>query len=138
MELWAEEAVKSSRWRPYIICCLTLFKQEVAMELKKVTAILRSRLLENVEERLKKMGVKGMSVTLVKGYGEYKYILPQDWLTTHVRIEIFTEKTKAEEIAVAIMEVAHTGGAGDGIVCIEPVEKIFRIRTRSEAMPGEI
>lgn len=108
------------------------------MELKQVTAILRSRLLGNVEERLNKMGVKGLSITFVKGYGEYKYILPQDWLTTHVRIEIFTEKTKAEEIAAAIIEVAHTGGAGDGIICILPVEKIFRIRTQSEVTPNEI
>ncbi len=108
------------------------------MELRKVNAIVRSRLLEDVEERLKKMGIKGLTITRVKGYGENKAILAQDWLGTYARIEIFTEKTKAEEIAVAIMEVAHTGGAGDGIVSILPVEKIFRIRTKSEARPGEI
>lgn len=107
------------------------------MELRKVNAIIRSRLLEDVEERLKKIGVKGLTVTRVKGYGEDKSIWAQDWLGTHARIEIFTEKTKAEKVAAAIMEVAHTGGPGDGVICIIPVEKIFRIRTKSEIKPDE-
>jgi nitrogen regulatory protein P-II 1 len=102
------------------------------MELRKVNAIIRSRLLEDVEERLKNIGIKGLTVTRVKGYGESKSIWAEDWLGTHARIEIFAEKSKAEKIATAIMEVAHTGGPGDGIICILPVEKIFRIRTKSE------
>lgn len=108
------------------------------MEFRKVNAIIRSRLLEEVEEQLKKIGVRGLTVTRVKGYGENKSIWAQDWLGTHARIEIFTEKSKAEKIATAIMEVAHTGGPGDGIICILPVEKIFRIRTKSEIRPNEI
>jgi len=108
------------------------------MELRKVVAIIRSRLLEDVEERLKKIGVKGLTVTCIKGYGEEKVICAQDWLGTHARIEIFTEKSKAEKIANVIMEVAHTGGAGDGIICIIPVEKIFRVRTKSGIRPDEI
>jgi nitrogen regulatory protein P-II 1 len=108
------------------------------MELRKVNAIIRSRLLGDVEERLKKIGIKGLTVTRVKGYGENKSIWSQDWLGAHARIEIFTEKSKAEKIAAAIMEVAHTGGPGDGIVCILPVEKTFRIRTKSEVRPNEI
>jgi nitrogen regulatory protein P-II 1 len=94
--------------------------------------------LEDVEERLKKIGVKGLTVTRVKGYGEAKSIWSQDWLGAHARIEIFAEKNKADQIAAAIMEVTHTGGAGDGILSILPVEKIFRIRTKSEIKPSEI
>lgn len=108
------------------------------MELRKIIAIIRSRLLEDVEERLRKIGIKGLTVTRVKGYGENKSTWAQDWLGTHARIEIFTEKTKADEIVAAIMEVAHTGGPGDGIICILPAEKIFRIRTKSEVRPNEI
>jgi nitrogen regulatory protein P-II 1 len=108
------------------------------MELKKVNAIIRSGLLEEVEERLKTIGVKGLTVTRVKGYGEDKSIWARDWLGTHARIEIFTEKMKAERIAQAIMEVAYTGGPGDGIISIIPVEKVFRIRTKSEVRPDEI
>lgn len=64
------------------------------MELRKVNAIVRSRLLEDVEERLKKMGIKGLTITRVKGYGENKAILAQDWLGTYARIEIFTGKPR--------------------------------------------
>ena len=108
------------------------------MEFRKVDAIVRSRLLEDIEKCLKKMGVKGLTITPVKGYGENKAILAKDWLGTHARIEIFTEKTKADQIAAAIMEVAHTGGLGDGVVCILPVERVFRIRSKSEATFDEV
>jgi nitrogen regulatory protein P-II 1 len=108
------------------------------VELRKVIAIIRSRFLEDVEEKLKKMKVKGLTVTRVKGYGEAKSIWSQDWLGSHARIEIFVEKVRAYEIASAIMEVAHTGGPGDGIICVLPVEKIFRIRTKSEIKLEEI
>ena len=108
------------------------------MELKKIIAIIRSGLLRDVEERLKKIGVRGLTVTRVKGYGEDKAIWAQDWLGEHARIEIFADKTKADAVAAAIMEVAHTGTPGDGIICFLPVEKIFRIRTKSEVKPDEI
>jgi nitrogen regulatory protein P-II 1 len=108
------------------------------MELKKIIAIIRSGLLRDVEERLKKIGVRGLTVTRVKGYGEDKAIWAQDWLGEHARIEIFADKIKADAIAAAIMEVAHTGAPGDGIICVLPVEKIFRIRTKFEVKPDEI
>jgi nitrogen regulatory protein P-II 1 len=109
------------------------------MELRKVTAIVRTRVLEDIEKRLRKMGIQGMSVFKVKGFGEDKYLLAERAVSTHahVKIEIFLEKTKAYEIAAAILETAHTGGPGDGIICVLPVEKIFRIRTKSEIKPDE-
>ncbi len=108
------------------------------MKLRKIIAIIRSRLLEDVEEELKKIGVRGLTVTRVKGYGEQKSIWAEDWLGNHARIEKFAEKNKADLIANIIMKVAHTGGPGDGIICILPVEKILRIRTKSEIKPDEI
>jgi nitrogen regulatory protein P-II 1 len=108
------------------------------MELRKVTAIIRSDTLDRVEERLQNIGVKGLTVTNVKGFGEYANFFTHTWLVTHSRIEIFTEKNRAEQIAGAIMQAAHTGGAGDGIVVLLPVEKVFRIRTKNEAQPGEL
>ena len=108
------------------------------MELRKVTAIIRSRSLKQVEERLQAMNVKGMSVSNVRGYGEYANFFTHDWQVTHSRIEIFTEKSNAERIVHAIMESAHTGMSGDGIIAILPVEKLFRIRTRAEAVRDDI
>lgn len=100
------------------------------MNFRKVIAIFRSSRLKTVEERLRSLRVQGVSVTKVKGFGEFASFYESDWLCTHVRIEIFTSKLKADEIAKAIMEAAHTGIKGDGIVAIIPVESVCRIRTK--------
>jgi nitrogen regulatory protein P-II 1 len=108
------------------------------MDLRKITAIIRSSELEKVEESLKNLGVKGISVSRVKGYGEYADFYKSDWMVTHARMEIFTEKSKVDEIVSAIMETAHLGIAGDGIVAVLPVERLFRIRTGTEVSSDEI
>lgn len=50
-------------------------------------------------------------------------------------MEVFTKKDKVETITSAILEVAHTGQPGDGVVAVVPIEKLYLIRTRSEATP---
>ncbi len=107
------------------------------MGFRKIVAIVRNEALEKVEGRLVDMNVKGITVTQVKGYGEYANFFNPDWLVTHSRIEIFTDGTRTDDIAGAIMEVAHTGMEGDGIIAVIPVEKLFRIRTRSEITQEE-
>jgi nitrogen regulatory protein P-II 1 len=111
---------------------------EERMELRNVIAIIPTEILGNVEKQLQKIGVKGVTVTQVTGYGEHKDLLRENWLHTHARIEIFAAKTKADLIAAVIMETACTGMPGNGIVCILPVEKVYRIRSKSEANPDEI
>jgi len=108
------------------------------MNYRKVTAIIRRDVLEKVERKLQEMGVRGISVTRVKGYGEYADFYSRDWLVSHARIEIFTTESQADVIAKAIMEVAHVGLEGDGVVAVLPVEKLYRIRTRSEAITDDI
>ncbi len=108
------------------------------MDFRKVTAIVRCESCEKVEQKLQTLGVHGFSISKVRGYGEYADLYSNDWMVTHARIEIFTEASKAEEIAEAIMEAAHVGLEGDGIIAVLPVEKLFRIRTRSEFKPGEV
>ncbi len=100
------------------------------MKFRKVTAIIRPDLLEQVEDRLKSLNVPGVSVTKIKGYGEYANFFKSDWLCTHSRVEVFTSADKATEIAEGIMDAAHTGVEGDGIVAILPVEAVYHIRTK--------
>ena len=59
------------------------------MDYRKVTAIIRRDVLEKVELKLQEMGVRGISVTRVKGYGEYLDFYFRDWLVSLARIEIF-------------------------------------------------
>jgi nitrogen regulatory protein P-II 1 len=107
------------------------------MRYRKVTGIIRTERLENVERRLQKIHVRGVTVTRCKGYGEYETFVQRQWLVTHVRIEIFCASERADAIAKAIMEEAHTGAMGDGIVAVLPVEEIYRIRTKDKIAQTE-
>lgn len=106
--------------------------------LRKVTAIVRVDVLEAVERRLQELRVPGLTVTKVKGYGEYVNFFTRDRMTEHARIEIFLRRQRADEVARAIVDAAHTGGAGDGIVVVLPVESIYRIRSRAVASSDEL
>jgi len=100
-------------------------------EYRKVTAIFRIERLECVERALQDVQVRGVSVTRVKGYGEYVDPYARDWMTEHARIEIFTPAAQAPRIVEAISCAACTGTRGDGIVCVLPVESLRQIRTRA-------
>lgn len=108
------------------------------MEFRKVTAIVRRERLEDVERRLIEIGVAGVTVTAVKGFGEYANFFRGDWLVPHVRLEIFTLAERAEALARAILDAASTGCAGDGVIAILPVEEVIRIRTKARAEPGTV
>ena len=105
------------------------------MGLSAVIAIVRREALERVEEALRIMGVSGVSISKVKGYGEYHNFFVADSLTDNVRIEIFTRTESTEAISAAIVAAAHTGSRGDGIVVIHPIEKFINIRLRAEVIP---
>jgi nitrogen regulatory protein P-II 1 len=102
------------------------------MEFKKIVAIVRSSVLEGVEERLRQLGVKGISVSRVKGFGEYINYFKENRMVDHVRIDIFVEQSAVDGIVGAIIDSAHRGIPGDGIVAVQPVEKLYRIRTKCE------
>jgi nitrogen regulatory protein P-II 1 len=102
------------------------------MNVKKVTAIVRTDVLEDVESRLRQLGVPGLTVWRVKGFGEYANFFTPDWMSTYARVEIFTDAAQAQQIVDTIMRAAHTGTAGDGIVALLPVDRLFRIRDGRE------
>jgi nitrogen regulatory protein P-II 1 len=106
-----------------------------AMDAKLIIANIGSDRLQEVEKRLERMGVERINVSKVKGFGEYHNFFAPNWLTDEVRIEVFTKREEAEAIASAIMDAAHTGVPGDGVIAIVPIEKLYVIRTRSEATP---
>lgn len=101
----------------------------------KVTAIVRVEDVERVEAALQEIHVSGVSVTRVKGYGEYADFFARDWLADHARFEVFTGRERAGEVARAILAAASSGTRGDGIVCLLPVEQVWRVRSRSLLPP---
>lgn len=107
------------------------------MDIKLIIAFIRRDKLEEVERKLQDIGVERINVARVKGYGEYHDFFTRDWMVEEVRMEIFTRQDEAEVVATAILEAAHTGLPGDGIVAVMPTEKLYLIRTRAEATPSE-
>ncbi len=108
------------------------------MEFRKIVAIIRTGKLEAVEDRLQAAGVMGITVTQVKGFGEWSDAYSPGWLGVHARIEIFTSSSEVGRIAQTILDAAHTGEAGDGILAVIPVETVYRIRTKAVAKAFEI
>lgn len=104
----------------------------------KITAIIRSERLQDVEARLQEIGVHACSVTVVTGCGEYADYFKKNHMTQHARIEIFAPDERSEHIARAVMEAAHVGMPGDGIVAILPVQRLFRIRSKAEAGADDV
>ncbi|MGQ0525998.1 MAG: P-II family nitrogen regulator [Betaproteobacteria bacterium] len=103
------------------------------MDIKLVVAIIRSERLEATEEQLQAMGVERVNVSKVKGYGEYHNFFSRTWMLDEVRLEIFTRADEVEKITRAILDAAHTGVPGDGVVAVLPVEQFFLVRTGTQA-----
>ncbi|GAA5482198.1 nitrogen regulatory protein PII [Haloferula luteola] len=104
--------------------------------MKKIEAIIKPFKLEEVKEALAEVGIQGMTVTEVKGFGRQKghteiyrgseYTV--DFLPK-VKIEIIVDDAQAGAVSEAIVKSANTGKIGDGKVFISPVEEAIRIRT---------
>lgn len=104
--------------------------------MKLVKAIIKPFKLEEVKEALSEVGIEGMTVTEVKGFGRQKghteiyrgseYTV--DFLPK-VMIEIVVDDEEAQKTAEAVANAAKTGKIGDGKVFIMPVESAIRIRT---------
>jgi nitrogen regulatory protein PII len=104
--------------------------------MKKIEAIIKPFKLEEVKEALAEVGVQGMTVTEVKGFGRQKghteiyrgseYTV--DFLPK-VKIEIVVDDAQAEGVAQAIVKSANTGKIGDGKVFLSTIEEAIRIRT---------
>jgi len=102
------------------------------MDFVNIIAIVRSEVLEKVETRLREVAAPGVTVSPIRGYGEYADLYKEDWMVDQMRVEVFAEAERAEELAAAIMDAAHTGVEGDGIVAVVPVQQLYHIRTRRQ------
>jgi nitrogen regulatory protein P-II 1 len=107
------------------------------MNFKYIVAIVRSDAFHALEAKLASLRVGGMTVTTVKGFGEYRNYFVDDWLSEHRKIEIFAEESQVETLCDAILEVAHSDTPGAGIVAVMPVETFLHVRTRSETLSGD-
>jgi nitrogen regulatory protein P-II 1 len=104
--------------------------------MKKIEAIIKPFKLDDVKEALNEIGIQGMTISEVKGYGRQKghkeiyrgaeYVV--DFIPK-IKIEIVVEASRAEEVVDKIREAANTDKIGDGKIFVFTVEQAIRVRT---------
>ena len=104
--------------------------------MKQITAIVKPFKLEEVREALAEIGVSGLTVTEVKGFGRQKghtelyrgaeYVV--DFLPK-VKVEVILQEAEVERALEAIVKAARTGKIGDGKIFVTDVGQVIRIRT---------
>ncbi|MDQ3764792.1 MAG: P-II family nitrogen regulator [Actinomycetota bacterium] len=104
--------------------------------MRLVTAIVKPFTLEDVKSALEQIGVLGMTVSEVQGYGRQKghtevyrgaeYAVD---FVPKLRVEVVVDDTQVDKTIEAVVEAARTGKIGDGKVWVTPVETVVRVRT---------
>ena len=107
--------------------------------MKKIEAVIKPFKLEEVKEALANVGVAGMTVSEVKGYGRQQghselyrgaeYVV--DFLPK-IKIELIVVDEDVDKIVAVIIEAAKTGKIGDGKIFVSSIEKVIRIRTKEQ------
>jgi nitrogen regulatory protein P-II 1 len=104
--------------------------------MKKVEAIIKPFKLDDVKEALNGIGIKGMTISEVKGYGRQKghkeiyrgaeYVV--DFIPK-AKLEIIVDTPMVDEVIETIRQAANTGKIGDGKIFVLPIEEVIRVRT---------
>ena len=104
--------------------------------MKKIEAVIKPFKLDDVKEALNEIGIQGMTISEVKGYGRQKghkeiyrgaeYVV--DFIPK-IKIEIVVAADRADQVVQKIREAANTNKIGDGKIFIIPVEQALRVRT---------
>ena len=106
--------------------------------MKKIVAIIKPFKLDDVKEALNELGITGMTISEVKGYGRQKghkeiyrgaeYVV--DFIPK-IKIELIVKAEQVDEIITKIREAALTDGGkiGDGKIFVTPIEQVIRVRT---------
>lgn len=105
--------------------------------LKKIEAIIRPNKLDEVEKALADMGVSGITISQVLGWGRQKGSTTEIYrgrefktrLLNKVKIETIVPEQDSQKVKDLIMNIAGTGNIGDGVIWITSVEEFVRIRT---------
>ena len=104
--------------------------------MKKIEAIIKPFKLDDVKEALNEIGIQGMTISEVKGYGRQKghkeiyrgaeYVV--DFIPK-IKIEVIVESARVVQVVEMIRTSANTGKLGDGKIFVLPVEQVIRVRT---------
>ena len=104
--------------------------------MRLVTAVIKPFKLEDVKAALEMLGIEGLTVSEVQGFGRQKghtevyrgaeYTVD---LVPKVRVDVLVDELHADKVVASIVEAARTGKIGDGKVWVTPVDTVVRVRT---------
>ncbi|WP_027186504.1 P-II family nitrogen regulator [Desulfovibrio inopinatus] len=104
--------------------------------MKKIEVVTRPYKLDEIKEALTELGIKGMTVVEVKGFGRqrghkevYRGAEYQVDFTPKIKIELVVDSDMVPHVVKTIQDNARTGEVGDGKIFISPIEDVVRIRT---------
>ena len=104
--------------------------------MKKVECIVRPAKLEEVIVAVEKLGISGLNITQIAGYGKqkgtkkvYRGVEYEVKLKEKLKIELVVEEEEAEAVVEAIVEATRTGEVGDGKIFVYEIEEAVRVRT---------
>ena len=104
--------------------------------MKLITAIVKPFVLEDVKGALEQLGVLGMTVSEVQGYGRqkghteiYRGVEYSVDFVPKIRIEVVVDEAQVDKTIDALIEATRTGKIGDGKIWVTPVETVVRVRT---------
>ena len=104
--------------------------------MKKIEAIIKPFKLDEVKDALNDIGVSGMTICEVKGFGRqrghkeiYRGAEYQVDFIPKMKIVVVVDSSMADKVVATITEKAHTGKIGDGKIFVSPLDKVIRIRT---------
>ncbi len=104
--------------------------------MKKIEAIIKPFKLDDVKEALSAIGIKGMTISEVKGYGRqkghkeiYRGAEYQVDFIPKIKMELIVDAGQVDEITECIRTAALTGKIGDGKIFVMPIEEVIRVRT---------
>jgi nitrogen regulatory protein PII len=110
-------------------------QQEIA-PMKKIETIIQPFKLDEVKDALNRIGVSGMTINEVKGFGRqrghkeiYRGAEYQTDFVPKVKLDLVVDSDLADKVVATITEVANTGHVGDGKIFVMPIEGAYRIRT---------
>lgn len=102
--------------------------------MKMVTAFVRSDYSKDICRRLVDAGVKGLSLSRVRGMGQgLKWVKLDTY--GHTKLEIMIREEQLERIIDVLIDAAWTGVPGDGVIAVHSLERVVRIRTRETFYP---
>lgn len=106
------------------------------MSYKYVVAVVRPDVIAPLEARLAQIGVGGITLTRVKGFGETKSFFAGDGVTEHTKLEVFVEESELEAVLAVLRETAFPGVPGAGVAAVMPVDTFEHLRVVGSSPPG--